>query len=487
MSVRVRFAPSPTGYVHIGSLRTALYNYLFAKKNAGVCVLRIEDTDRERFVEGALENLFEAMNWAGIHFDESIVSGGDFGPYKQSERLDIYKNHIAVLLKKGLAYPCFATADELQIMREKQIADGKSPIYDGRYRDYPEAKAKQRIAAGEPYVIRMRVPQSGETVVDDQIRGSVSFENALIDDQILLKSDGFPTYHFANVVDDHLMEISHVIRGEEWLPSTPKHILLYQFFNWDIPQFAHLPLLLNSDRSKLSKRQGDVAVGDYRKKGYLPQALVNFVALLGWSPGTGDNQEIFSMVDLIDKFSLEHVNKSGAVFDVAKLDWINGHYLREMESEARLTFLKPFMREASLDVSDPQRTSKMVEAIYPRISNAGDIPAAAAIFVQDVLEINDADALDILRPESARVVLRAFYQKVEKLDFFDSSLFKSVMKEIQKEEGIKGPNLWRPVRIALTGVVSGPDLPLVIDVFGKKKVLDFLRQALEKQSLMTNS
>ena len=480
MAVRVRFAPSPTGFVHIGSLRTALYNYLFARKNNGVCVLRIEDTDRERYVEGALENLLEAMKWAGIDFDESLISGGAYGPYKQSERLDIYKKHINILLEKKLAYPCFATTQDLTEMRERQIARGEAPMYDGRFRDFPKDEADKRIAAGEPYVVRMRVPKSGETIVHDIIRGTVSFDNTLIDDQVLMKSDGFPTYHFANVVDDHLMQISHVIRGEEWLPSTPKHVLLYRFFEWDIPQFAHLPLLLNHDRSKLSKRQGDVAVEDYRKKGYLPEALVNFVALLGWSPGAGDNQEIFSMTDLTKEFSLDHVNKSGAVFDRAKLDWLNGHYLRDMEPDKRIGFLTPFLKEQGIDVSDPDRLRKMVDAIYPRISNAADIPSTAAIFIHDTLTIEEPEALDVLRVPTAATVLEEFGKKVVKQEMFDSSHFKSIMKEIQKEQGIKGPALWKPVRVALTGSISGPELPLVIDIFGREKVLDFVKQALQK-------
>jgi len=327
--VRVRFAPSPTGLVHIGSLRTALYNYLFARKNNGTCILRIEDTDRARFVEGAIENLFDTMGWAGISFDESINEESEFGPYKQSGRLEIYKKHIQQLLDEGNAYPCFATAEELEKMREDQIAAGQDPKYDGRFRDYPKEKAKERMAK-EPYVIRMRVPQDGETIINDIVRGEVVFKNEVLDDQVISKSDGFPTYHLANVVDDHLMKISHVIRGEEWLPSTPKHVLLYNFFGWELPQFAHLPLLLNADRSKLSKRQGDVAVEDYRKKGFLPQALVNFVALLGWNPSDGTDQEIFSMDELIDSFSLEKVNKAGAVFDVSKLEWMNGTYIRKI-------------------------------------------------------------------------------------------------------------------------------------------------------------
>ncbi|KAA3615731.1 MAG: glutamate--tRNA ligase [Calditrichaeota bacterium] len=477
--VRVRFAPSPTGFVHIGSLRTALYNYLFARKNNGTCVLRIEDTDQARFVEGAIENLFETMDWSGIEFDESIHNKGDLGPYRQSERLTIYKKYVQQLIDEGKAYPCFATAEELEQMREQQIADGQDPKYDGRYRDYPKDKALERMKT-ESYVIRLRVPQDGETIVNDIVRGEVRFQNEVLDDQVILKSDGYPTYHMANVVDDHLMKISHVIRGEEWLPSTPKHVLLYQFLGWDLPQFAHLPLLLNADRSKLSKRQGDVAVEDYRSKGFLPEALVNFVALLGWSPGDKSDQELFSMDELVNEFSLEHVNKAGAVFDITKLEWMNGYYIRELDESKLVGFLAPFLKEAGVDTSDQIKLLKICQAVQKRIDKATDVKTAAKIFINDTLEIEEQEALEILKEETAKTVLSTFQEKVNGLDSLNSESFKPIMKEIQKEQGIKGPLLWKPVRVALTGVISGPDLPFVIDVFGKEKVISFVNQAISK-------
>jgi len=475
--VRVRFAPSPTGFVHIGSLRTALYNYLFAKNNNGICVLRIEDTDQNRFVEGAIENLLQTMHWAGIEFDESIEKDGGLGPYQQSLRLDIYRKYVQQLVNEGKAYPCFATAEELEKMRAAQIAKGQGPKYDGRYRDLPKDEAEQRMKS-ESYVIRMKVPQQGETIINDIVRGEVRFQNEVLDDQVILKSDGFPTYHLANVVDDHLMKISHVIRGEEWLPSTPKHILLYQAFGWELPHFAHLPLLLNPDRSKLSKRQGDVAVEDYRTKGYLSQSLVNFVALLGWSAGVGD-QEIFCMENLIEQFSLEKVNKAGAVFDITKLNWMNGQYIRNLPELEAMEYFKPFLAKVGIDINNTDKTKKIVQAIQSRVEKADDIADLVQIFVKDKLDITDQEALDILQVETAAIVLCTLAEKVVSLDNLDSESFQPLMKEIQKEKEIKGPLLWKPVRVALTGAVSGPDLPLVIDVFGKEKVLETLHHVIK--------
>lgn len=477
--IRVRFAPSPTGYVHIGSLRTALYNHLFAKNKKGVSILRIEDTDQNRFVEGAIENLFKTMDWAGVVFDESVHKQGAVGPYQQSQRLEIYQKHIQTLLENGKAYPCFATAEELEKMREEQLARGEDPKYDGRYRNLPQHEAKQRMQE-EAYVIRMRVPQEGETVIKDHVRGEVRFQNNVLDDQVLMKSDGFPTYHFANVVDDHLMGVTHVIRGEEWLPSTPKHVLLYQFFGWELPEFAHLPLLLNPDRSKLSKRQGDVAVEDYLKKGYLAEALVNYVALLGWSPGEGVDQEIFSMQQLVESFSLERVNKAGAVFDVNKLDWMNGQYIYAMELEQLVLFLTPFLVDAGWDASDNEKTQKVALAIQKRIQKGSDVAVAAHIFLSDEIEIKETEALEVIKQETAAIVLNKFIEKVSALNALNSAALGPIMKEIQKEEKIKGPLLWKPVRVALTGEISGPDLPLVIDVFGKEKVLNFVQTVIEK-------
>jgi glutamyl-tRNA synthetase len=284
VSVRTRFAPSPTGFLHVGGLRTALYNYLFAKKHNGQFILRIEDTDQTRIVPGAVENLIETLKWAGIEFDEGPFKGGPFGPYIQSQRLELYHKHALELVEKGYAYYCFCSPERLEKMRQEQIKLGQPPKYDGTCRRLTSDEVKKKLDEGLPKTIRMKIPEWGELKFNDLIRGDVTINFKVLDDQILLKSDGFPTYHLAVVVDDHYMKISHVIRGEEWLPSTPKHILLYDYFQWEKPYFAHLPLLLNPDRTKLSKRQGDVAVEDYRAKGYLPEAVVNFIALLGWNP-----------------------------------------------------------------------------------------------------------------------------------------------------------------------------------------------------------
>ncbi len=321
------------------------------------------------------------------------------------------------------------------------------------------------------------MPQNGETRFHDEIRGDVTFQNELIDDQILIKSDGFPTYHLANVIDDHEMKISHVIRGEEWLPSVPKHLCLYDAFGWQPPKLAHLPLLLNPDRSKLSKRQGDVAVEDFLAKGYLAPALLNFVALLGWNPGT--DQEIFTMEELIRQFSLDRVNKAGAVFDLQKLNWMNGQYIRELPGEQRIEFLLPFLEAAGFDVSDSEKAGKIINATYQRIEKGSDIVDQAGIFFQDKLEINEPEAVDVLKKESAGPVLKTFLSKLETVENIDLIIFQRLMKEVQQETGIKKQDLWMPVRVALTGVTHGPDLPLVIEILGKEKIEKFVRQALE--------
>ena len=316
--VRVRFAPSPTGFVHIGSLRTALYNYLFSKHNNGKYILRIEDTDRTRFVEGALENLIDSMEWAGITHDEGVfiengkvIQKGEYGPYIQSERLDIYKKYLDILLEKGHAYYCFCSKERLDKVREEQKSAGKIPRYDGYCRSLDKKEAETRISNGEEYVIRLKLPESEDIVFNDLVRGKVTINTSDMDDQVLMKSDGFPTYHFAVVVDDHLMKISHIVRGEEWLPSTPKHVFMFNAFGWEAPTYVHLPTVLNKDKKKLSKRQGDVSVTDFKEKGYLPQALNNYLALVGWSPES--NEEIFNMDELEKEFSFDRVSKTGGV------------------------------------------------------------------------------------------------------------------------------------------------------------------------------
>ena len=313
-NIKTRFAPSPTGYLHVGGLRTALYCYLFAKKEGGTFLLRIEDTDQERFVEGAIENLISTLKWVGIEYDE--------GPYIQSERTALYKEHAEKLLESGHAYHCFCSKERLTELREKQESAKQATMYDRKCADIPLEEARKRVEAGESHVVRQKIPYEN-LKFKDLIRGNVQFDGKNVDDQVLVKSDGFPTYHLANVVDDHLMEITHVIRGEEWLPSTPKHIFLYRAFGWDVPEFAHIPLLLNKDRTKLSKRQGHVAVEDYIKEGYLREAILNFVSFLGWHPGAGDENELYTLKELEKAFSIDRVHKAGAISDIEKLDWFN--------------------------------------------------------------------------------------------------------------------------------------------------------------------
>ncbi len=342
-TVRTRFAPSPTGYLHIGGLRTCLFNYLLAKANNGQCILRIEDTDQTRFVPGAADRLIKVLNDLGMRFDEGPITSektppkddkslshldqvGEKGPYIQSQRTELYRQYAQKLIDQGDAYYCFATPEELEAMREEQIKAGLAPMYDRRALRLTSDEIDKKLKAGTPHVIRLKMPRDQKIEFKDAIHGKVSFMGNQIDDQILIKSDGLPTYHLANVVDDHLMDITHVIRGDEWLASTPKHLVMYRAFGWEAPIFAHIPLILNADRSKLSKRQNDVSVESYLEKGYLKEALLNFVALLGWHPGKGVEKEIFKVEELIKDFKLENVNKSGAVFDVDKLNWFNQNW-----------------------------------------------------------------------------------------------------------------------------------------------------------------
>ena len=331
---------SPTGYLHIGGLRTALYNYLFAKQNNGHLILRIEDTDRTRLVDGAIENLISTLSWSGIEFDEGPHKNGDYGPYTQSERLDIYHQYTIKLIKSGNAYPCFYTKDRLETIKSKNIPSDIVAEYDTRFRDLDIDQSIERMK-NENHIVRLKIPSKGSISISDTIRGPIEFDLSLIQDQIILKSDGFPTYHLASVIDDHLMKISHVIRGEEWVASLPKHALLYKAFEWEMPTFVHLPLLLNKDKSKLSKRQGDVAVEDYKSKGFLKDALINYVSLLGWHGS--DNKEIYNYDELIDSFSIDRIKSSGAIFDVKKLIWFNQQYIKKSDSKALLNLISQML------------------------------------------------------------------------------------------------------------------------------------------------
>lgn len=474
--VRVRFAPSPTGYLHLGSLRTALFNYLFARHHNGKFILRIEDTDQSRKVEGAVENLINILNEMGLNYDEGPGVGGEFGPYFQSERLDIYKKYCDELLANGHAYYAFETAEELDEMRKVQQMQGKQTMYDRRARVLTENEVKEKLASGIPYVIRLKVPLDTEIRFTDIIRGNVKIDTNLVDDQVLLKSDGFPTYHLANVIDDHFMKITHIIRGEEWLTSVPKHIILYNAFGWEVPQMAHVPLILNPDKSKLSKRQGDVATEDYLKKGYLKEALLNFMTLLGWNPGDGEEKEIFSKAELIEKFSIERVNSAGAVFNVEKLNWMNGEYIKNYDIDALTELIIPYLNAGGIDTSDHAKTIRVVSAIKNYISKLDEAVEHAKVYYSEVSL--RAEQNEIVKSETSKQVFALLVSKIEQLLEITTDNFKPALSEVQKESGVKGKNLFMPVRLALTGEEHGPELGLIAYVLGKKEVLKRLKAFL---------
>jgi len=469
--VRVRFAPSPTGFVHIGSLRTALFNYLFARHTNGKNILRIEDTDQTRKVDGAVDNLIKVMNSVGIDFDEGPVQGGDFGPYYQSQRLNFYKKYCEELISNSSAYYAFETSEELEEMRKMQMLEGRQTMYDRRARDLSDAEVNENLKNGIPFVIRLKVPLNSEVKFDDLIKGTIKIETNNIDDQILMKSDGFPTYHLANVVDDHLMNITHIIRGEEWITSVPKHILIYRALGWNVPKMAHVPLILNRDKSKLSKRQGDVAVEDYLQKGYLREALINFISFLGWNPGEGEEQEFFSMAEIIDKFTLEKVQSSGAVFNVDKLNWMNNNYIKNYDEDKLTEMSLPYFQKAGFDISDIGKTKKVLSAIKVYLNKLDEIPDHLKIFLQEKAELENESLKELLETESSKKVFQSLIKKFNNLDEVTADNYKSTVSEVQSETGVKGKLLFKPIRIAMTGSENGPELPIIAEIFGKDKLV----------------
>jgi len=488
--VRTRFAPSPTGYMHIGNFRSALYAYIFAKQNKGKFVLRIEDTDKKRYVEGALNNLINTLNWADLDYDEGVflenndvIQKGDFGPYIQSERLDIYKKHALELVKKEKAYYCFCTEERLEEMRKAQIESGRAPMYDRRCLNLSKEEIDKKIANHEKFVIRQKIEIAGFTEYNDLIRGKISIKNDMLDDQILLKSDGYPTYNFANVVDDHLMDITHVIRGEEYISSTPKYIQLYNNFDWQVPFFAHLPLLLNPDRTKLSKRQGDVSVEDYIKKGYLRDAIINFVAFLGWNPGQGSEEEFFNLDQLAQKFDLKKVHKSGAIFDLKKLDWINSHYIKNLSIDELYKLALPyfeqkdFYKSASEDKKTEEYLKKVLKIEKERLNNLSEVGENNKFFFKEINYDKNLLLWKNMTDEELKMSLNMSKEALNNISNQDWTIdnIENILLEIAKDK--RGELLW-PLRACLTGEKKSPSPFEVAFVLGKNEVLKRLDQAL---------
>ncbi len=490
-NVRVRFAPSPTGFLHIGGLRTALYNYLFARHHRGDFVLRIEDTDQSRYVENAEEDILTSLAWSGIEVDEGPANPGKYGPYRQSERKDLYKKYAEELIEKEMAYYAFDTTEELDQMRERlQKSGNPSPKYDSITRQsmknsltLPQDEVQKLLDEGAEYVVRLKVPRRETIRFEDLIRGHVAFESKGLDDQVLLKSDGMPTYHLANVVDDHLMKISHVIRGEEWLSSTPKHILLYQAFGWEPPKMAHLPLIMSPSGGKLSKRKAEsegipINTKDYIDQNYEPEALINFLAYLGWSPG--DDSEIHSMPDLCRLFTLDRVSKGGAVFNHKKLLWYNENYLREQSNHQLAGRVKEITDNELIKQADDEKLAKAIGLVKERVSKVEELITMGIFFFEDPAEY-DENALKKWKDDSAALV-EDYKARISGIadGQFEAALLKTKLEEVIGEHGVGFGKLMMPLRIAVTGQGFGPDLFTSMELLGKETVSRRIDTALEK-------
>ncbi len=503
-NVRVRFAPSPTGGLHLGGVRTVLFNYLFAKKYGGQFIVRVEDTDQSRFVQGAEEYIFECLAWCGIQADESVIHGGSYAPYRQSERKETYKQYAEKLIAEGHAYYAFDTPEELEAMREKRKADGSGSLqYDAGIRMHMnnslrllQEETKALIDAGMPYVVRIKVPENESVTFTDMIRGELHFENANVDDKVLLKADGMPTYHLAVVVDDYLMKITHAFRGEEWLPSAPVHILLWKYlFGLDeMPQWAHLPLILKPDgNGKLSKRDGDrlgfpvyamdwtdpktnEATKGFKELGFLPEAFLNMLAMLGWNPGT--EQEIFTIDELIEAFSMERVNKAGAKFDFEKAKWFNHQWIQKKEVASYGLQVKGLLADKGIDITDDTYFTKVLELVKGRCTLLSDFYEQASYFFTAPTTWD----VDVVKPkwsEEKNNFFLAFIEKIKEVENFTATEIEIVFKELATEKNIKPGELQLPMRIMLVGAKFGPAVFDIAAMIGVAETVSRIRKALE--------
>jgi glutamyl-tRNA synthetase len=486
-NVRVRYAPSPTGYPHIGNIRTALFNWLFARHTGGKFIVRIEDTDQSRKVDGAVEQILESLRWLGLDWDEGPKVGGVYGPYFQSERLDLYKRYSQQLVDSGHAYRCYCSSDRLAQMRTA-MAERKESVrtYDRHCRDLNADQQAKLEAQGLVPVIRFKVPLDGQTSFHDTIRGDITFDNAELDDLVLLKSDGYPTYHLANIVDDHTMKISHVMRADEWLSSTPRHVLLYAALGWTPPLYAHLPMILGPDKSKLSKRHGATALLDYRDEGYLPEAIINFLALLGWS--LDDKTDVIGREELVKHFSLEHVSRTAAVFDIKKLQWMNGFYIRQLRpaelAERALPYFEKHLPDQVKRPLEVAYVSQVVTLQQERAKTLVDFPASGAFFF-----VQDLDCpVDLLlkgggTKERARELLSASVSRLESLEEFDVASLEASLRSLSEELSVKTGDLFGLLRIAVTGRTAAPPLFQTMVVLGKDRCVRRIRSATDKLSV----
>ena len=499
--VRVRIAPSPTGDPHVGTAYIGLFNYAFAKKNKGDFLLRIEDTDRTRFSEDSEQQIFDSMHWLGLNYDEGPDVGGDKGPYRQSERFHIYKEYAEKLVEKGEAYYCFCTPDRLAKLRERQIVMKQPPGYDRHCRNLTDEEVKAKLDEGAPYVIRLKMPYEGDTIVHDELRGKIVFENSKIDDQVLLKSDGFPTYHLANIVDDHLMEITHVIRAEEWIASTPKHIQLYKAFGWDEPKWYHMPLLRNADKSKISKRKNPVSLNYYVEEGYLKEGLLNFLALMGWS--FGGDREIFTLEEMIENFSFDRISLGGPVFDLVKLGWVNNQHMKlkdlsELTELALPYFIKAgYYENDNLSSEEFSKLTRIVEIGRESAQTLKELPEKSVIYYEDDFELPNPEeaenkkerkSIEKLRSsmetETGKKSIELFINKINALhENISEDEAKKILNELQEELGEGPATVLMPLRAVLTGKARGADLYTVIGIIGKERTLERVKKTKEKYNL----
>ncbi|MCT1403371.1 glutamate--tRNA ligase [Paenibacillus sp. LC231] len=481
--VRVRYAPSPTGHLHIGNARTALFNYLFARKNNGKFIIRIEDTDVKRNVEGGEQSQLKYLKWLGMDWDESVDVGGEYGPYRQTERLDIYKQYWQDLLDRGLAYRCYCTEEELEQEREEQMARGETPRYSGKHRELTEEQRQAFEAEGRVASIRFRVPEDRIYTFDDMVKGTISFNSKETGDFVIVKKDGIPTYNFAVALDDHLMKISHVLRGEDHISNTPRQLMIYEAFGWEPPQFGHMTLIVGEDHKKLSKRNESIIqfIEQYDQLGYLPEALFNFISLLGWSPE--GEEEVFSQEQLISIFDEHRLSKSPAVFDTNKLAHLNNTYIKNADPDRIADLAIPHLQKASrlpseLTAEQEEWARALVALYQEQLTAASDIVDLSEVFFRTHLEL-DAEGIEVMGGEQVPVVLSAFLAKIEQTDEFNAPKIAALIKEVQKETGFKGKQLFMPIRVALTGQTHGRDLNQTIWLLGRDRVLDRLRSQIK--------